>query len=107
MSKAIIRTLSQTDVGIAGAHGSEPPVPKEKIDEFEGFFAFWKSKREFVEAFDVDSEMADTWSHSEAHAGKPEEYLLVWQNPMRIYSLSRSGNLLIVTVQTIYRQEEK
>ena len=63
--------------------------------------------KEFVEAFDVDSEMADTWSHSEAHAGKPEEYLLVWQNPMRIYSLSRSGNLLIVTVQTIYRQEEK
>lgn len=63
--------------------------------------------KEFVEAFDVDSEMADTWSYSEAHAGKPEEYLLVWQNPMRIYSLSRSGNLLIVTVQTIYRQEEK
>ena len=63
--------------------------------------------KEFVEAFDVDSEMADTWSYSEAHAGKPEEYLLVWQNPMRIYSLSRSDNLLIVTVQTIYRQEEK
>ena len=63
--------------------------------------------KEFVEAFEVDSEMADTWSYSEAHAGKPEEYLLVWQNPMRIYSLSRSGNLLIVTVQTIYRQEEK
>ena len=41
--------------------------------------------KEFVEAFDVDSEMADTWSYSEAHAGKPEEYLLVWQNPMRIY----------------------
>ena len=63
--------------------------------------------KEFVEAFEVDCESADTWSYSEAHASKPEEYLLVWQNPMRIYSLSRSGNFIIVTVQTIYRQEER
>lgn len=63
--------------------------------------------KELVEAFEVDCESADTWSYSEAHAGKPEEYLLVWQNPMRIYSLSRSGNFITVTVQTIYRQEER
>lgn len=49
MSKAIIRTLSQTDVGIAGAHGSEPPVPKEKIDEFEGFFGGTDVKQSFVD----------------------------------------------------------
>lgn len=63
--------------------------------------------KEFIEAFNIDSESADTWSYSEAHAGKPEQYLLVWQNPMRVYSLSRSGNLLIVMVQTIYRPEEE
>ncbi len=63
--------------------------------------------KEFIEAFELDCELADTWSYNEAHAGKPEEYLLVWQNPMRIYSLSRNGNLIVVTVQTIYRQEDK
>lgn len=49
MSKAIIRTLSQTDVGIAGAHGSEPPIPKEKIKEFEEFFGGIKVKQSFVD----------------------------------------------------------
>ena len=62
--------------------------------------------KEFIEAFETDCELADTWSYSEANAGKPEEYLLVWQNPMRIYSLSRNDNLIVVNVQTIYRQEE-
>lgn len=62
--------------------------------------------KEFVEAFSLDCHSADTWSYSEAYADKPEEFLLVWQNPMRVYSLSRSGNLITVTVQTIYRQEE-
>jgi hypothetical protein len=62
--------------------------------------------KEFVKAFEADCESADTWSYSEAYAGNPEEFLLVWQNPMRVYSLSRNGNFLTVTVQTIYRQEE-
>ena len=31
MNKAIIRTLSQTDVVKAGAHGAEPPIPKGRV----------------------------------------------------------------------------
>ena len=62
--------------------------------------------REFVNAFNVDCELADTWSYNEPNGDGTEEFLLVWQNPMRIYSLSRNGNFLTVTVQTIYRQEE-
>lgn len=49
MSKAIIRTLSQTDVGVAGAHGSEPPVPKEKIKDFEDFFGGIGITQSFVD----------------------------------------------------------
>ena len=49
MNKAIIRTLSQTDVVKAGAHGAEPPIPKDKIDEFEEFFGGIGVKHSFID----------------------------------------------------------
>ena len=49
MNKAIIRTLSQTDVVKAGAHGAEPPIPKDKTEEFEEFFGGIGVKHSFID----------------------------------------------------------
>ena len=49
MNKAIIRTLSKTDVGKAGAHGAEPPISKDKIDDLEEFFGGKNVKQTFID----------------------------------------------------------
>lgn len=61
--------------------------------------------QEFIGAFIADCETADTWSCDE-RSDKSTDYLLVWQNPMRIYSLKRYDNAINVNIQVIYRQEK-
>lgn len=61
--------------------------------------------QEFISAFIDDCATADTWSCNDT-SGKSTDYLLVWQNPMRIYSLKRYDDAINVNIQVIYRQEE-
>lgn len=49
MNKAIIRTLSQTDVASANAHGGDIPVAKEHKAEVEDFFDGLSVKHPFVD----------------------------------------------------------
>lgn len=61
--------------------------------------------QEFVSAFLADCESADTWSCDDKN-GKSSDYILVWQNPMRIYSLKRFDDAIIINIQVIYSQDE-
>ena len=60
--------------------------------------------KQFVEAFKLDLPTSEVCE--EGQKGKVYAATAVWLNPKRVYNISVTGSLVVVNVQTIYREEE-
>lgn len=60
--------------------------------------------KQFVEAFKTDIQTAEVSEESDER----NIYVAtaIWLDPKRIYNISVNGDLVVVNVQTIYREEE-
>ena len=60
--------------------------------------------KQFVEAFKTDIQTAEV--SEERDERKLYSATAIWLDPKRIYNISVTGGLVVVNVQTIYREDE-
>lgn len=60
--------------------------------------------KQFVEAFKTDIQTAEVSEESDER--KLYSATAIWLDPKRIYNISVTGDLVVVNVQTIYREDE-
>lgn len=61
--------------------------------------------KQFIEAFKLDLPTSDVCE--ERQRGKVYAATAVWLNPKRVYTISVTGAVVVLNMQTIYREEEK
>ena len=60
--------------------------------------------KSFIEAFEAERDGADAWE--DKNVNNVRQIMVVWREPKRIYSLSVTGNNVVVYTQTNYCSEE-
>ena len=60
--------------------------------------------KQFIEAFKTDIQTAEVSEESDER--KLYSATAIWLDPKRIYNISVTGDVVIVNVQTIYREDE-
>lgn len=60
--------------------------------------------KQFIEAFKLDLPTSEVCE--EQQRGKTYVATAVWLNPKRVYNISVTGAVVVVNMQTIYREEE-
>ena len=58
----------------------------------------------FIEAFEAERDGADAWEDN--NFSNVRQIMVVWREPKRVYSLSVTGNTVVVYTQTNYCSEE-